>query len=262
MFGEAIKVEAQVDRDKRIVMAYAAIFGNRDVQGHRVREGAFRKSIDERLPNGQIKVFRDHERLIGRPLVLREDERGLYTESAISRTALGDETLELIKDGTLTHFSFRADIIRAVVVKEALVEDDPEPTETLELIELRLKEFGPVDLLPANPLASILGTKSAGAALDTLVELPEALKSLGRRRGARLSTEERKFAEQVVTALERMPAIGEQLKALLAPEAGTPPHQAAPPLTTPAEAVDEAELLHALAAVAKHRAQLFQSTTT
>lgn len=62
----------------------------------------------------RVKFSREHlalgGSLIGPTTLMREDAKGLYWEARASRTPLGDETLELIKDGALRHLSigFRA----------------------------------------------------------------------------------------------------------------------------------------------------------
>ncbi|GAB3372540.1 HK97 family phage prohead protease [Amycolatopsis echigonensis] len=57
----------------------------------------------------RVPLMRDHGphggKLIGRATMLREDAAGLYGEFRVSRTPLGDETVELAKDGALTDFS-------------------------------------------------------------------------------------------------------------------------------------------------------------
>jgi HK97 family phage prohead protease len=49
--------------------------------------------------------------LIGKTVALREDAAGLYGEWRVSRTATGEETLELLRDGVLSQLSigFRED---------------------------------------------------------------------------------------------------------------------------------------------------------
>jgi HK97 family phage prohead protease len=260
MYGEAIKGEIAVDLDKRIIVAYAAIFNNRDEHGHRVAPGAFAKSIAERQPSGQIKLFRDHWQLIGHPVVLREDSTGLYSESYVSRTAYGDETLEMVKDGTLNRYSFRADIIRGRLVIDGQSEDGI-PIETFELTELRLKEIGPVDLLPANPLAQVIGVKSAGEALDRIAEMPVALAALSRIPRDRWTPEEVTAGAQLVETLKALHPFQDVFSSLLAPEASTSLFTGGtPPPTTPARAVEEAELAVLADAIAKF-GQLYQPTT-
>lgn len=68
--------------------------------------GAFNKQLEAAH---RIPFAREHMALggalIGKTLVLRDDAAGLYGEWRISKTAVGDETLELIKDGVLSHLS-------------------------------------------------------------------------------------------------------------------------------------------------------------
>jgi hypothetical protein len=51
---------------------------------------------------GRIKVLRDHEHPIGVPVRALEDSKGLYTESHISDTQLGNETLTLLRTACST----------------------------------------------------------------------------------------------------------------------------------------------------------------
>jgi len=76
-----------------------------DIKGRMVYErvlpGAF-DGIEKRA--GRVRVNRDHarERTMGRALAFHPaDPRGLFAQVKISRTPLGDETLELANDETL-----------------------------------------------------------------------------------------------------------------------------------------------------------------
>lgn len=68
--------------------------------------GAFRHQLKAAH---RVVYVRDHlahgGSLIGRASLLREDAAGLYFEARISRTAMGDETLELVRDGALPQVS-------------------------------------------------------------------------------------------------------------------------------------------------------------
>jgi len=236
MLSIPIEVELAADTGRREITAYAAVFGNRDLQGMRVMPGAFSKSVAERLPQGQIKLMRNHEQLLGVVRHAEEDGFGLLTVGYVSKTTSGDDCLEMVKDGTLSRYSFRAKIIRASVSIDG---EDPDgyPIETLDLKELGIKECGPVDLDPANPLATILAVKSLEAdMLDNLSELPYVLKSFTlARKSAKLSADERRVALTLLRLHEELGAQSGTLKALLAPESGTSP-KATPPESTPAEA--------------------------
>jgi len=237
MLSIPIEVELAADVGKREITAYAAVFGNRDLQGMRVMPGAFAKSVAERLPQGQIKLMRNHETLVGNIRHAEEDGFGLLTVGYVSKTACGDECLEMVRDGSLSRYSFRAKIIRASVSIDG---EDPDgyPIETLDLKELGIKECGPVDLDPANPLATILAVKSLEAdMLDNLSELPYILKSFTlARKSAKLSADERRVALTLLRLHEELGAQSGTLKALLAPESGTSSSRTTPPESTPAEA--------------------------
>jgi HK97 family phage prohead protease len=238
-----VEVQLGADMAKREITAYASVFGNRDAQGMRVMPGAFQKSIAERLPNRQIKLMRNHETLVGTVRHAEEDGFGLLTVGYVSKTVCGDECLELVKDGTLNRYSFRAKIVRANVAIDG--EDAAGfPIETLELKELGIKECGPVDLDPANELARVITVKSLdGDFLDVLSELPYLVNlfTLGGRE-AKLSADERRVCSCLVRLREELDKRGDALKALLAPESSTSPYRATPDNSTPADAEKSLDL--------------------
>ncbi len=70
------------------------------------QKGAFAKTIQER--GDRVKLLSQHNARsnpLGRASVLREDAAGLYGEFRVSKTAAGDEALELLRDGALDSFS-------------------------------------------------------------------------------------------------------------------------------------------------------------
>ena len=130
----------------RTIIGYASTFGNRDLVGDIVVAGAFKKTLSERKP----KVFYNHMYPIGSPVEIREDSKGLYTESKMSRTPRADEILELVKDGVINEMSIAYEVLQ--------YEDDSEKGVRY-LKELKLFEYGPVDF-PANENAVIEGVKT------------------------------------------------------------------------------------------------------
>jgi HK97 family phage prohead protease len=138
---------ADIAITERKVIGYAAAFGNVDSANDIIKPGAFKKTLKE---NKSIKVFYNHMTPIGKPDVMREDGKGLYTESTISRTAKGDEILELIKDGVINTMSIGYQTID-------FGQDNKTGIRTLK--ELKLYEFGPVDFA-ANEAAIITGVKA------------------------------------------------------------------------------------------------------
>lgn len=241
MFSLPLEVELSVDVPKREATAYAAAFGNRDLQQMRTCEGCFTKTLAEQMPSGQIKYFRNHTNLVGVIRHLEQDSFGLLSVAYLSKTPLGDETLTLLKDGALNRYSYRAKIVRANWAIDGQDENGMD-IETLELREVILRELGPVDLQPANPLASVLAVKSLDAdMLETLAELPWLVKSFTATSG-KLSAGERRVVKDLLRLSEALGKQDDALKALLAPESVTPPTPAAPTIATPAKAEIQPDL--------------------
>ena len=55
--------------------------------------------------NANVKLFRDHEDIIGVVTEMKESDEGLMIKAKISETILGNETLNLVKDGAIRSFS-------------------------------------------------------------------------------------------------------------------------------------------------------------
>lgn len=55
--------------------------------------------------NADVKLFRDHKEIIGKVTEMEESDDGLLIRAKISDTSLGNETLELVKDGAIRSFS-------------------------------------------------------------------------------------------------------------------------------------------------------------
>lgn len=91
---------------------YAAVFGNVDSGGDIIEKGAFAKTIVEDF--ARIKILSQHNSYdlpIGKPLELREDEKGLYIRGKISDTQMGRDIRTLLKDGVLAELSIGYDAI-------------------------------------------------------------------------------------------------------------------------------------------------------
>lgn len=91
---------------------YAAVFGNKDSGGDIIEKGAFSKTIREDF--GRIKILSQHtdcELPIGKPLELREDDKGLFIRGKISDTAKGRDIQTLMKDGVLNELSIGYDAV-------------------------------------------------------------------------------------------------------------------------------------------------------
>lgn len=90
------------DTEKREVSGVAVPFNETiDIGGgwsERFEKGAVDLTAD-------VKLFRDHNEIIGKVTEMQESDEGLLIRAKISSTTLGDETLELVKDGAIRSFS-------------------------------------------------------------------------------------------------------------------------------------------------------------
>lgn len=149
--GGSIK---DVDTAKGIITGYFSIFGNKDSDGDIVMPGAFKKTIQENGPEGKnrIKHLLQHDtwKPLSTPMILKEDNKGLYFESKISLTSYGKDALILYQDGVYTEHSIGYNVVKREV---------DESTDTQKLIELRLWE-GSTVTWGANMDALVTGVKS------------------------------------------------------------------------------------------------------
>lgn len=138
--------------DGTTLVGYAAVFNEDTVidswEGHfveRIAPGAFRKTLRER--RDQIKVLFNHgmdpqigDKPLGKPTVMKEDERGLYVEVPLDPTSYNRDIIASLASGALDGMSFRM-----TVVAERWEDPSEEralPVRTIR--EVKLYEFGPV----------------------------------------------------------------------------------------------------------------------
>lgn len=163
------------DGGGRIVEAYAAIFDSQtevaDQDGHyneTLSRAAFTRTLQHKGTN--FGVLFNHGRTvdgepnpaatmpIGVPLVVRADEKGLYTETRYLDNPLADWTLNAIKEGALRAQSFSGRFRRSIRSYPQGRSAGNLPLITRQEIEMR--EYGPA-VFAAYEGASILGTRSA-----------------------------------------------------------------------------------------------------
>lgn len=170
--------------DGRTVEAYAAVFGTkqeiRDWEGHYFEEldrASFDRTIVQRA--GKFQSLFNHGRTssgtpsdrfslpLGRVEEVRSDDRGLYTVTRYSNTPLADEVLELIKDGTVTGFSWSG---------KPVATERSRPRGSLPVFkrtEIALKEFGPTPF-PSYQDAKVQAVRAEAPEMLALLE-PEEL---------------------------------------------------------------------------------------
>jgi len=142
--------ETAIDMSKRTIEGYAATW-DLDQVGDIIHRGAFAKSLKEAYPARRIKMLWQHSEPLGMPVEMREDDFGLYVKGQVSRTSLGDDALEYMRDGVVDRMS-----IGFVIPKDKATwgEDG-----VRHIHEVKLLEFSPVTF-PANEAAVITGVKS------------------------------------------------------------------------------------------------------
>lgn len=149
-FKSTVLKEGTIDMSSRTFEGYAATW-DEDQVGDIIHPGAFKKSILEGLPSNRIKVLWQHDQPLGMPQQMSEDDIGLKVKGRISRTRLGDEALELMRDGVIDRMS----IGFSIPVNKSFYDENGRRNIT----EVKLFEFSPVTF-PANESAVITSVKS------------------------------------------------------------------------------------------------------
>lgn len=142
-----------IDTTGRTVTGYFSSFGNVDADGDVIVRGAFDRTLRERGPDGKNRIMHlwqhDPYRVIGKPSVLKEDNRGLYFETYFPDTTLGNDTLKL----------YEAEIINEHSIGFRVISSEEKDGYT-QLNEIMLWEgssvtFGANEDTPATGIKSI-----------------------------------------------------------------------------------------------------------
>jgi len=142
----------ELDIEGRTIEGYAATFGNTDLGGDVIHRGAFKKTLAERGNKVRFLWQHDSWEPLGKPLEMREDERGLFVKAAVSDTQRGRDALALLRDGAIDGLSIGYDAIETDISKDA------EGDTVRNLREIRLWEFSLVTF-PMNEIAQITALK-------------------------------------------------------------------------------------------------------
>lgn len=125
--GTSIK---EVDIERRLVEGYFSIFDFKDSDGDILLKGAFKKTIEENGTSGKNRIMHlyQHDPLmvLGKPMTLMEDDKGVYFKTMITDTELGTDVLKLYRDGVLKEHSVGINFVQreysnnddAYIVKE------------------------------------------------------------------------------------------------------------------------------------------------
>lgn len=180
-----VRMEVKAKASERLVEGYASTW-DRDQSGDVIQQGAFKKTVAERGPEGagKIKTLWQHFEPLGVPVHMEEDSTGLFTVTKVSKTRLGDEALELVKDGVVDSMS----IGFVIPGGKAWMGEDEEGRETRYIGEVKLFEYSLVTFA-CNEAAMVSAVKAltlnaaAGETLsqEKLQELRALVESLGPR---------------------------------------------------------------------------------
>lgn len=146
--------------EDRTFDAYASTWDVDEVDD-RIQDGAFTRTLKDRFETplreygySDIPLFRDHESNIGITLEMREDRVGLWVKARVSRTSLGNDTLELLRDRAISRMSI------GYIVTKARYEQDPRTGRQIRVIEELILLEVSVVTFPANDKARVLQVKS------------------------------------------------------------------------------------------------------
>lgn len=107
-----------LDEETGIFEGYAATFSEMpDAYKDIIERGAFTKTLNER--GNRIKILWHHDvrEPIGKPLEIKEDNKGLWVKGKLSLgVQRAREVLHLMKDGVITELSIGYDAIKAPVI--------------------------------------------------------------------------------------------------------------------------------------------------
>lgn len=160
-----------VDLKTRTVTGYFASFLTLDSDGDRFDPGAFDETVAEWGPNAdhqRIKHLYQHDvrGLLGKPDVLKADEKGLYFETPIINTQLGTDVLKMYQADLLEHS------VGFVRMGEELLDDDSYLITKAKLFEGSAVTWG------ANPDTPFEGFKSIDSFTNYIQQKVSALRSL------------------------------------------------------------------------------------
>lgn len=152
--------------DGRTLTGYPVVFDTwTEINGwegqfkERIAPGALNRTL--RNNKSQVKVLFNHgmdpsigDKPLGKPSVMRADDRGLYVEVPLSETSYNEDLISLLRDGAIDGMSFRF----SVLDEEWNYPDKKNALPERTIKELRLYEVGPVTF-PAYQ-ATTVGVRS------------------------------------------------------------------------------------------------------
>lgn len=203
----------EYDEEEGIFSGYGAVFENVDSGGDIIEPGAFAKALAAGWERVKILALHNDCWLpIGKPLELREDEKGLFLKAKISDTSMGKDIKILLKDGVLNELSigyepvvfefdqagirhlkevdlWEVSVVTWAMNPEAVITDYKSATEE---IRRELKEGRKISDARLKSLKQVSQSmKDSACMIDSVIEEAGGKKSVSRRRtpGSRKSRE-------------------------------------------------------------------------
>ncbi len=167
---KTLQLELKSSKSARTIEGYYSIFDVKDFDGEYVLAGSMKASIERRFPRIPLLYQHNPNLVIGRPIEMHEDSKGVYFKDKIAKTPLGDEVLVLTSDADggpfLDGVSFGYEVIKSGPYK------DGTGLKELDVFEHTLTTF------PANDLARVTAVKERWAKLDGLYLKAETISGL------------------------------------------------------------------------------------
>lgn len=138
----------ETSQDSMEFEGYASTF-DIDLGGDMIIKGAYEKTLRER--SGKVKVLWQHDMStpIGKPMMMREDDQGLYIKAKLSDTQAGRDAMTLLRDG----------VIDSMSIGYSVTDSDYKDDGIRLIKELNLYEFSLVSM-PMNEKAVITAVKN------------------------------------------------------------------------------------------------------
>ena len=221
-YGTPLPVaEVKAAGDAWEVSGYASTFGNVDLGSDVVVHGAFDdwlKQWNKGLVKTRFLFSHDPSRILGTPVEMRADDKGLFVKAKISKTQLGQDVHTLLKDKALDSFS-----IGYIPTEVDFTEDG----STRKLVTMDLPEFSLV-AMPMNEQAEVTGVKrrqlNTDVSFDQLISQIAGYMTIGVDEAeallARRVADGRKFTDDHLDAIglfrSTLEGCDQRLQALLA----------------------------------------------
>lgn len=164
-----------VDGMKGIVTGYFAHFGNVDMEGDIITQGAFAKTIKQNGPASnkpRIKHLFNHDpsQPLGVLNNLQEDTIGLYYESKVGGHALGQDFIKMVMSGLITEHSIGFQTKQSRQIQD-YADYQKNPSHGFrELTELQLWEGSSLSAWGANDMTPLTGLKALKDKSESIVK--------------------------------------------------------------------------------------------